>query len=200
MKVEDTKGAPITNLADWAKLYDSPRSSHQWKEGRSAYSAAEFIINRNGAESLRARVSDALREPVVFDRIVPEHEVRFDQFGHGRMHDLAVFGKTSSGQTLFVGVEAKVDEPFGASVRDAYLAAKSRHVEAVQEVALETSKTMAQVALAWVLSHSEVTVAITGGDTVEHLEDNVGALDWKLPSEHRKRLDEVSQSMGRTLN
>ena len=73
-------------------------------------------------------------------------------------------------------------------------------VETLRDVGLETSKTMAQVALAWVLSHSEVTVAITGGDTVEHIEDNAGALGWELSAEHRRRLDEVSESMTRVLN
>ena len=73
-------------------------------------------------------------------------------------------------------------------------------VETLREVALEAGKTMAQVALAWVLSHSKVTVAITGGDTIEHLEDNLGALGWELSSEHRGRLDEVSESMIRVLD
>ena len=128
MRVEDAKGVPITSLADWAKLYESPRTSRQWVEGRSAYSAAEFIFNRNGAESLRNRIADSLSEAVEFDWLVPEYEVRFDRYGHGRMHDLAIFGRTGSGQKLFVGVEAKVDEPFGASVRDAYLTAKTKQI------------------------------------------------------------------------
>ena len=43
-------------------------------------------------------------------------------------------------------------------------------------------------------------MAITGGDTIEHLEDNLGALGWELSSEHRGRLDEVSESMIRVLD
>jgi hypothetical protein len=128
MRVLDVQGNPINSLADWARLYESPRSSHQWKQHRSAYSVAEFILNRNGAESLRARVADAIGEPIEFERAVPEYEVRFDRFGRGRMHDLGIFGKTFSGKTLFVGVEAKVDEPFGATVRDAYLTAKAKQI------------------------------------------------------------------------
>jgi aryl-alcohol dehydrogenase-like predicted oxidoreductase len=67
-----------------------------------------------------------------------------------------------------------------------------RVVAAVLEIAQEIGKTPAQVALAWVLSHPEVTCAITGGDTVAHLEDNFGALGWTLDAEHRAKLDEVS--------
>jgi aryl-alcohol dehydrogenase-like predicted oxidoreductase len=67
-----------------------------------------------------------------------------------------------------------------------------RVIEALFEIAKELGKTPAQVALAWVLDHPEVTVAITGGDTVEHLNDNLGGVGWKLDPELRKRLDEVS--------
>lgn len=33
---------------------------------------------------------------------------------------------------------------------------------------------------------------MTGGDTVEHLNDNLGGIGWKLDPELRKRLDDVS--------
>lgn len=128
MRVEDNQGNSLTSLAEWAKLYESPRSSHQWKQHRSAYSVADFILNRNGAESLNGRVAAAVAEPIEFERAVPEYEVRFDRFGRGRMHDLAIFGRTASGKSIFVGVEAKVDEPFGAPVRDAYLTAKAKQI------------------------------------------------------------------------
>jgi len=61
-------------------------------------------------------------------------------------------------------------------------------------------KTPAQVALAWVLSHPEITVAITGGDTIAHLEDNLGALGWELPPDIRESLDGASQSAEIVLN
>ncbi len=128
MDVIGIGGEKIDSMEAWAGLYASPRSSHQWKEYRSAYSVAEFILNRNGAGALQARVGEALGEPVEFDRAVPEMEVRFDQFGRGRMHDLGILGRTASGKSLFVGVEAKVDEPFGVPVRDAYLEAKARQI------------------------------------------------------------------------
>lgn len=65
-------------------------------------------------------------------------------------------------------------------------------IEKVCGIAEEVGKTPAQVALAWVLSHPEVTCAITGGDTVAHLEDNFGALGWELDAEHRSQLDAIS--------
>jgi aryl-alcohol dehydrogenase-like predicted oxidoreductase len=67
-----------------------------------------------------------------------------------------------------------------------------RVIETVFEVAKEVGKTPAQIAIAWVLDHPEVSVAITGGDTVEHLDDNLGGVGWKLDPELRQRLDDVS--------
>ena len=68
-------------------------------------------------------------------------------------------------------------------------------LETVRQVASEVGKSVAQVALAWVLSHPEISVAITGGDTIEHIEDNIGAVGWELPPEALERLDAVSASM-----
>lgn len=128
MIIESSNGAEISNIVDWAKLYDTPQSSHQWKEGRSAYSAAEFILNKNGSRVLQDRVSESIGKPFEIERVVPEYEVRFDKFGRGRIHDLGIFGTTTDGKSIFVGVEAKVDETFGASVHDSYLKMKAKQI------------------------------------------------------------------------
>lgn len=67
-------------------------------------------------------------------------------------------------------------------------------VTTLLDLARELGRSPAQLALAWVLSQPEVTVAITGGDTIEQLEDNVGAVGWTLDAEVRARLAEVSAS------
>lgn len=129
MRIEDNQGREITDLDSWATIYDNSQQSHQWKEHRSAYSMAEFTMNRGGAESIHSRVVDILGEAVQFDKAIPEQEIRFDEYGRGRVHDLAIYGNTDSGKSVFVGVEAKVDEPFGQNyVRDAYLVAKARQI------------------------------------------------------------------------
>lgn len=71
-----------------------------------------------------------------------------------------------------------------------------RVIPVLLEAAQELGKTPAQVALAWVLAHPEVTCAITGGDTVEHLQDNIGALGWDLPTEWKQQLDAASHVAG----
>jgi len=43
-------------------------------------------------------------------------------------------------------------------------------------------------------------VAITGGDTVAHMEENIGAVGWSITPEERVRLDEVSEGASRVLD
>jgi len=128
MKIETGNGREIRTFEDWAALYDTPRERKKWKEHRSAWSVADFVINRDGVKQMEARLADALGQPVEVERIVPEFEQRFDQYGHGRVHDLGVFGRAADGRSVFVGVEAKVDESFGATVHDAYLQAKANQI------------------------------------------------------------------------
>ena len=70
--------------------------------------------------------------------------------------------------------------------------ASGKVISTVTEIASELGKPPAQLALAWVLSHPEVTVAITGGDTIDHLNDSVGAVGWSLEDSVREKLDAVS--------
>jgi aryl-alcohol dehydrogenase-like predicted oxidoreductase len=56
----------------------------------------------------------------------------------------------------------------------------NRIVKAVEVVAKETGKTMAQVALNWLLCHPAVTAPIIGARKVEQLSENVGSTGWSL--------------------
>ena len=68
-------------------------------------------------------------------------------------------------------------------------------VSVVRDIGAERGKTMAQVALNWVLSHQEITVAIAGCDTVEQVDENLGALGWELEEPELARLNEASKSL-----
>jgi aryl-alcohol dehydrogenase-like predicted oxidoreductase len=80
----------------------------------------------------------------------------------------------------------------GAAYDKVMTGTAGRVIATLIETAQALGKTPAQVALAWVLDHPEVTCAITGGDTIAHLEDNLGALGWRLEPELRRRLDDIS--------
>ena len=72
-------------------------------------------------------------------------------------------------------------------------------IDALHEVAATHNKTIAQTAINWVLSHPEISAAITGGDTPEHMDDNIGAIGWSITDHERERLDELSFGQRRVL-
>ena len=128
MKIE-YKGTPVRSIIDWEKIvFKSENKKKHWESGRSDYSLADFILNKNGVELIKSEVVEVLKEDVIFDVAYPEYEVRFDNFGKGREHDLGIYGETDSGKTVFIGLEAKVDEAFGDTISTAYLNAKIKEL------------------------------------------------------------------------
>lgn len=66
-------------------------------------------------------------------------------------------------------------------------------VDALDEVAAETGKTVAQVALNWVLQRPTVANIIIGARNEEQLQQNLGAVGWNLTTEQVKKLDAASE-------
>ena len=62
-------------------------------------------------------------------------------------------------------------------------------ISRVKKVAQGLNATPAQVALAWLLAKSPVTLPIPGTGNLAHLEENVGAAKLKLSKEHLAALD-----------
>jgi 1-deoxyxylulose-5-phosphate synthase len=73
-------------------------------------------------------------------------------------------------------------------------------LDTVTEIARSHAASVAQVALAWVLSHPEITVAISGADTFTQLEQNLGALDLVLDATELERLNAASRGLGMSLD
>ncbi|MDX6583950.1 MAG: pyridoxine 4-dehydrogenase [Solirubrobacterales bacterium] len=59
---------------------------------------------------------------------------------------------------------------------------------AIEEVAAETGATAHQVKLAWLLKRSPAMLPIPGTRSIEHLRENLGALDVELSDEQFQRL------------
>ncbi len=79
----------------------------------------------------------------------------------------------------------------GRTVPDEYL---YRVVDAIDEVAKETGKTVPQIALNWLLQRPTVSTLIVGARTEEQLRDNLGAVGWKLTPQQVARLDTASEA------
>jgi aryl-alcohol dehydrogenase-like predicted oxidoreductase len=65
-------------------------------------------------------------------------------------------------------------------------------VEAIDEVARETGKTVPQIALNWLLSRPTVCSVIIGARNEEQLRQNLGAVGWSLTPEQIAKLDASS--------
>ncbi|MFX1472071.1 MAG: aldo/keto reductase [Promethearchaeota archaeon] len=67
-----------------------------------------------------------------------------------------------------------------------------RIVEDLNEIAATHDASTAQIALAWVLTRKTVTAPIIGVNTLEQLEENLGAFEIKLSDDDLERLNTVS--------
>lgn len=65
-------------------------------------------------------------------------------------------------------------------------------LDVVLEVAKQLERSPAQIALNWAVTQPGITSTILGASKLTQLEDNLDALDFTVPAELRKRLDEVS--------
>lgn len=69
-----------------------------------------------------------------------------------------------------------------------------RVVRVVIDIAAELGFTPAQIAIAWLLDHPEVSAPIVGADSPEFVDEAFGALRVQLSQGDRARLDEVARS------
>jgi len=67
-----------------------------------------------------------------------------------------------------------------------------RVVDAMRPIAAQHQVSVAQVALAWLLSRPQVSTVIMGAKTPAQLEDNLGASRLELSAQDLRDLDEVS--------
>ena len=100
LEFKNSRGQTIKSWKDWEAVYAN--NPGHFVQHRSAYSVAEFMLKNNGGEYLRARISQLLGEPVVLQEAKPELEVRFDNYGKGRFHDLGIYGRNEdSNKSVF---------------------------------------------------------------------------------------------------
>jgi aryl-alcohol dehydrogenase-like predicted oxidoreductase len=100
-------------------------------------------------------------------------------------------GKIRRGQPLPAESRLHKTADMGPPVDDEYL---YRVVDALDEVAKETGKTIPQVALNWVLQRPTVSTVIIGARNEEQLRANLGAVGWNLTAEQVAKLDEASKT------
>jgi aryl-alcohol dehydrogenase-like predicted oxidoreductase len=98
-------------------------------------------------------------------------------------------GKIRRGQPLPEKSRLHKTADQGPPVPDEYL---FRVIDAIDEVAQETGKTVSQIALNWLLQRPTVATVLIGARDEAQLRQNLGAVGWNLTSEQVAKLDAAS--------
>jgi aryl-alcohol dehydrogenase-like predicted oxidoreductase len=98
-------------------------------------------------------------------------------------------GKIRRGQPLPKQSRLHKTAEAGPPVPEDYL---YRVVDAIDGIAKETEKTVAQISLNWLLRKPTVSTIVIGARNEEQLKQNIGAEGWKLTPDQVAKLDEAS--------
>ncbi|MER6000500.1 aldo/keto reductase [Nonomuraea angiospora] len=98
-------------------------------------------------------------------------------------------GRIRRGRPLPEGSRLHRTAAFGPPVADELLYAV---VDALDEIAAETGRSVPQVALNWLLRRPTVSSVIVGARDESQLQENLGAIGWELTPDQVARLDAAS--------
>jgi len=98
-------------------------------------------------------------------------------------------GKLRRGVALPETSRLHATADYGPPVADEHL---YKVVDALDEIAAETGKSVAQIALNWLLQRPTVSTVVIGARNEEQLKQNLGAVGWNLTPEQVARLDAAS--------
>jgi aryl-alcohol dehydrogenase-like predicted oxidoreductase len=98
-------------------------------------------------------------------------------------------GKLRRGQPLPQTSRLHKTAEQGPPVPDEYL---FRVLDAIDEIAQETGKTVPQIALNWLLQRPTVSTVLIGARDEAQLRQNLGAVGWNLTTEQVAKLDAAS--------
>jgi len=98
-------------------------------------------------------------------------------------------GKIRRGKPLPATSRLHESAEFGPPVNDEHL---YRVVDALDDIAKETGKTIPQIAINWLLQRPTVSNVIIGARDEEQLKQNLGSIGWNLSAEQVAKLDAAS--------
>lgn len=98
-------------------------------------------------------------------------------------------GKIRRGQPIPEGSRLHETASFGPPVDETRL---YRIIDAIDQIAEETGKSVPQIALNWLLQRPTVSSVIIGARNESQLRDNLGAIGWSLTPEQMTLLDAES--------
>lgn len=112
------KWKTVKSVEEWIKSFQNSKKNEQ---GRSALSLAEFCYNDNIEDIFKEIIAPVIvSDSFSLDTAHPEKSSKFDSFSKQRIHDLGIYGKTSKNESIFIGVEAKVNETYNSTLSNIY--------------------------------------------------------------------------------
>ena len=174
---------PLTEIADTMDALVQSGKVRYWGVSNHTGEQVERLVTHSGQQG-RSRLAGLQNYFNIIGRHTPEQAVRGiegELFPLIRRHKLGLMafspmggGKIAPGRTAPPGT------------------ALARMLGALDEVAAELSVSRAQVCIAWVLTHPEVTSSLAGAERPEHVDDNVAGSRLTLPKELLAKLNAAS--------
>ena len=154
--------------------------------GVSRYTTAQLRAAEEALETAKI-VSDQLHYNLV------SRELGEEVMPYCKQRDIAIMAFSPLGAGLFWGDDARINkERYGRYGFDTpeKLARYRNLIQVLEQLARQRHKTIAQVAMNWVLCQ-DLAIPITGPDTVAHLEENCGAAGWRLDASELAQIDDA---------
>ncbi|NGY05718.1 aldo/keto reductase [Solimonas terrae] len=185
--VEETLRALDDLMRDGKIRYIGASNFSGWHLMKSLATSERYGLGRyvsyQGYYSLIGRDYEWELMPLALDQGIGT--MVWSPLGWGRLT-----GKLRRGQTTGDGRIAQGGAAGGPPVDDEYLYTV---VDALDAVAGEIGKTVAQVALNWLLQRPTVSNIVIGARNEAQLQQNLGALGWQLSAEQIATLDAASR-------
>lgn len=139
-------------------------------------------VSNFAVEDMREAQAEMRHNPIVSNQILynlRRRRAERDVIPYCLEHDIAVIAYSPLHEGALVG---------GASGRVRRALRLNRDQQVLADIAGETGKTAAQVALNWVADQPNM-IAIPKSNSVARTEENCNASGWRLTAEQRERLD-----------
>ena len=162
-----------SNFSGWHLMKALDISSKHGWERYTSYQGYYSLLNREYEWELM---------PLLLDQKVGT--TVWSPLGWGRLT-----GKIRRGQPIPKESRLHVTAAYGPQVSDEHL---YKVVDALDEVAAETGKSVPQIALNWLLHRPTVSSIIVGARNEEQLRQNLVAADFSLTAEQIAKLDKAS--------
>ncbi len=182
--VEETMRT-MTSLVEQGKIHYMGASNHPaWR-----IMEALWVSDKHGLERYE------VLQPVY--NIAKRHTYEQDLEPLVEKYRLGVTSYSPLGTGFLTGryeKEKSPETPRAEGVKRRYF--KDRNFETLKtlkKIAKEKEISMVQLAISWVEHQESITAPIIGGNSIEQLEENVGALSVKLTNDELEQIDEASE-------